>query len=111
MQDTSDVMTRSGPDGAAALPPRVAPAARDDADNDGVDAMRFRSTNVRFQPAAPRHGLWRVAGVEPALSEVLRDPVVHQVMRRDGVTFDELAAVIAQARTSLRRRLCCRLAA
>jgi hypothetical protein len=73
--------------------------------------MTTRSTNIRFRPAAPRNDLWRVAGIEPALNEVLRDPLVHQVMRRDGVTFDELAAVIAHAQASLRRCLCGRLAA
>jgi hypothetical protein len=54
--------------------------------------------------------LWREAGIEPSLREVLSDPLVHQVMRRDGVTLGELARVIAQAQATLRRGLC-RLAA
>ena len=53
---------------------------------------------------------WREAGVEPSLGEVLSDSLVHQVMRRDGVTLGELASVIAQAQVKLRRGLC-RLAA
>jgi len=36
----------------------------------------------------------------------MSDPLVHQVMRRDGVTFGELDCVIAQARLKLRRSLC-----
>jgi len=53
---------------------------------------------------------WREAGVEPSLGEALSDSLVHQVMRRDGVTFGELASVISQAQVKLRRGLC-RLAA
>ena len=49
---------------------------------------------------------WSGAGDEPSLSEVLADPLVHLVMRRDGVTRSELEAVIAHGRTLLRRRLC-----
>jgi hypothetical protein len=45
------------------------------------------------------------------LSEVLSDPLVHQVMRRDGVSGHELAAVIAHAQDGLRRRLCRRVGA
>ena len=54
---------------------------------------------------------WSEGGVEPALSEVLADPVVHLVMRRDGVSACELRRVIAAARGKLRSRLCRRLAA
>ena len=34
---------------------------------------------------------WRDAGTEPDLAEVLADPVVHLVMRRDGVSPCQLA--------------------
>lgn len=54
--------------------------------------------------------VWREAGIEPLLNEVLGDPLVRQVMRRDGVTFGDLVGVIAQAQMKLRRGLC-RLAA
>jgi hypothetical protein len=68
---------------------------------------------------------WR-AGEEPALRELLADPLLHLVMRRDRVSFAELHAVIADARAKLegtrvaraelasvgrRRGLCCGLAA
>lgn len=50
--------------------------------------------------------LWREAGEEPALAEVLTDPLVHLVMRRDGVSRAQLEAVIARAQMALRSRLC-----
>jgi hypothetical protein len=42
------------------------------------------------------------AGCEPSLDEVLADPLVHLVMRRDGVTPQALCGVIADARVGLR---------
>ena len=50
---------------------------------------------------------WREAGHEPGLGEVLADPLVHLVMRRDGVTLPELEGVVAAARARLRRGVCC----
>jgi hypothetical protein len=44
---------------------------------------------------------WLEAGEEPALTELLADPVVHAVMRRDGVTTRELCNHIAGARVRL----------
>jgi hypothetical protein len=49
---------------------------------------------------------WQGAGTEPALADVLADPEVHLVMRRDGVAPVELRAVIARARDALGVRLC-----
>ncbi len=49
---------------------------------------------------------WRHAGDEPALHEVLADPLVHLVMRRDGITAGELQSAIEGARASLRRGVC-----
>jgi hypothetical protein len=54
---------------------------------------------------------WTAAGVEPALAEVLADPMVHLVMRRDGVSPCGLWQVIAAARAALRRDPCPCLAA
>ena len=34
------------------------------------------------------------AGAEPSLLEVMADPIVHAVMRRDGITRDELIALL-----------------
>ena len=49
---------------------------------------------------------WQDAGEEPALAEVLADPLVHQVMRRDGVSLQQLRAVIAEAQCALGICLC-----
>lgn len=49
---------------------------------------------------------WTGAGEEPNLAEVLADPVVHAVMRRDGVTFVQLHRVITRAQAMLRVTPC-----
>jgi hypothetical protein len=41
---------------------------------------------------------YAVAGVEPALSEVLNDPIVHLLMGRDGVTREALELLIQKVR-------------
>jgi len=41
---------------------------------------------------------WARAGVEPALEEVMADPVVHLVMRRDGLTAKDVRAVLETVR-------------
>jgi hypothetical protein len=57
------------------------------------------------------HGEWtrRLYG-EPALQDLLADPCLHAVMRRDGVEMPTLLTMITAARMRLRRDLC-RLAA
>ena len=49
---------------------------------------------------------WSRAGEEPDLADLLADPVVHLVMRRDGVSTAELLAVITDARAKMWDRLC-----
>jgi hypothetical protein len=44
---------------------------------------------------------WGVAGIEPSLCDALADPLVHAVMRRDGVSRADLVAVIRAAQTRL----------
>lgn len=41
---------------------------------------------------------WRRAGVELALHEVMAEPIVHLVMRRDHLTADDVWAVIEEVR-------------
>ncbi len=41
---------------------------------------------------------YAVSGVEPALSEVLNDPIVQLLMVRDGVTHEALELLIQQVR-------------
>ena len=45
-----------------------------------------------------------VGNAEPALSEVLKDPIIRLVMMRDGVLAEELDKIVAQARISLQGR-------
>lgn len=68
--------------------------------------MPFRSSPSMPQARHPGRR-WSRAGQEPALSEVLADPLVHLVMRRDGVSRAELDEVIARAQAKLRGELCC----
>ena len=42
------------------------------------------------------------AGPEPSLAEVLAEPIVHALMRRDGWTTEQLRALIAAARNRQR---------
>jgi hypothetical protein len=42
--------------------------------------------------------LFLQAGVEPALDDMLADPIIQAVMRRDGVTSADLRAAIEQVR-------------
>ena len=44
---------------------------------------------------------WLEGGKEPALAELLADPLLHLVMRRDGVGMTELCNHIATARARL----------
>jgi len=37
---------------------------------------------------------------EPSIAEILSDPIVHLVMRRDGVTPGALESLISEARSS-----------
>ncbi len=52
-----------------------------------------------------------VAGIEPGLCDMLADPLVYLVMRRDGVSPAALKAVIVLARAELGSGLCDCLAA
>jgi hypothetical protein len=44
---------------------------------------------------------WLEPGTEPALVDLLADPVLHLVMRRDGVSMTELCNHITAARARL----------
>jgi hypothetical protein len=46
---------------------------------------------------------WAHSGVEPKLDDVIADPIVHMVMRRDNVTSADLLRMIARARSHLCR--------
>ena len=44
---------------------------------------------------------WSKPGIEPTLSEMLADPLVQALMRRDGVSRSALESVIAQVQDRL----------
>ncbi|WP_156612524.1 hypothetical protein [Paramagnetospirillum marisnigri] len=46
-----------------------------------------------------RHG-------EPSLAEVMNDPIVHLLMRRDGLVADQVWPVVREAQSRLDRPLC-----
>lgn len=47
---------------------------------------------------------WLDAGVEPDVDDLLADPLVHLVLRRDGLTVDDVRWAVADARLRLERR-------
>lgn len=49
-----------------------------------------------------RSKAWSEAGIEPSLTEVLGDPIVHLVMRRDGVSLDDVRAAVRLGQARLR---------
>lgn len=52
----------------------------------------------------PQPDRWRCAGVEPALGDLLNDPLTALVMRRDGIGRDDVMAAVAEARRRLSRQ-------
>jgi hypothetical protein len=71
--------------------------------------INFAGSN-RDNPTRPATD-WLVPGAEPKLHEVFADPIVHAVMRRDGVSPTQLRAIVARAQACLRGDPCCRCAA
>jgi hypothetical protein len=67
--------------------------------------------HARAEKLGRRREPWREAGDEPGLGDVLADPLIHLVMKRDGLLRADLEAAIALGRSLLRRRLCERWAA
>jgi len=55
--------------------------------------------------------VWLGAGKEPRLEDMLADPVVLAVMRRDQVAPAQLRLLLTEAQARLRRELCRRYAA
>lgn len=54
--------------------------------------------------AAPPRPHW--SDGEPALDELMRDPLVHLVMKRDNLVPDDVWPVLHRAGQRLRSRLC-----
>jgi len=49
---------------------------------------------------------WLEPGTEPALAELYADPVLHLVLRRDGITLGDLQRVVGRAQCALRSQVC-----
>lgn len=47
---------------------------------------------------------WERSGQEPRLEEMLADPMIELVMKRDGLTRDDLVALVQEARRRIGRR-------
>lgn len=50
-------------------------------------------------------GQYKKAGIEPSLTEVMADEVIHLVMRRDRLSPDAVWAHVETARAGLRSRV------
>lgn len=72
-----------------------------------VNPTRASGEATAGERAAPAEGICRCQGKdrwrygEPRLSDVLGDPVVQAVMRRDGVSADELSDLLEVVRAAL----------
>jgi hypothetical protein len=76
--------------------------------NRSLSCVSSLAGRARDCVAAQRGTRWLAAGKEPSLEEVLADPLIGLVMRRDGVSPAQLRAVVALAQIGLRERPCCR---
>ena len=52
----------------------------------------------------PRNEPYADGGIEPALEDLMTDPLTEAVMRRDGVSFATLRTIMMSAREVLRSR-------
>lgn len=52
----------------------------------------------------PRREPYADGGIEPALEDLMTDPLTEALMRRDGVSPATLRAIVMSARDSLRSR-------
>jgi hypothetical protein len=49
---------------------------------------------------------WSQRGAEPSLRELMEDPITHAVMRRDGLSADEVWATVREAKRKLANEEC-----
>ncbi|VUX47988.1 hypothetical protein DF3PA_90005 [Candidatus Defluviicoccus seviourii] len=61
-----------------------------------------RSRFVVPKRRQPRNEPYAIAGVEPAIEEILSDPIACALMRCDGVSEATLRTLLTSVRTSLR---------
>ncbi|HEY1722144.1 MAG TPA: hypothetical protein VGG27_12930 [Magnetospirillaceae bacterium] len=72
----------------------------------GHDSRYKTRDSIRNGQTAAKGEAWGEAGSEPKLADVLADPLVHLVMRRDGLQRADVEAAVALGQRQLRRRLC-----
>jgi hypothetical protein len=72
----------------------------------GHDSRYKTHDSLRNGQVSSSNGPWSEAGSEPKLADVLADPLVHLVMRRDGLARADVEAAVAFGQRQMRRRLC-----
>ena len=72
----------------------------------GHDSRYKTRDSIRNGQTTKTQDPWGEACSEPKLSDVLADPLVHLVMRRDGLARTDVEAAVAFGQRQLRRRLC-----
>ena len=51
----------------------------------------------------PNNYRWSTQGIEPDLHDLLADPIVQLVLRRDGLVVSDVWVAVSEARSRLRR--------
>lgn len=81
-------------------------SASDDDQWSGAGIVRRQEADSHGQRGRARPGPdWSSAGIEPRVQEILEDPIVRLVMRRDRLAAADVRAVIDEARRRLHARL------
>jgi hypothetical protein len=64
----------------------------------------FKKTTRPNQERCPMAQDYREAGVEPSVEDLMSDPIVHLILRRDRITPADTWAAVTDARRRLRRQ-------
>lgn len=80
----------------------MAPNPRIRPDDDRPSAAAGRGAPAAAPPG-PRPITWAQAGIEPSIGEMLNDPIVVALMRRDRITAEQIEATIRDV--TRRRRM------
>jgi len=59
----------------------------------------YAEASLPSEPSAPNRAAWIVG--EPAMPDLLEDPLIHAVLRRDGLSLADLQSAISRARRRL----------
>ena len=66
--------------------------------------MKSRKSNAEMPTTTIKARAYDAAGIEPSIAEVLAEPIVHAVMRRDSINQTMLLDFIERARRQLEQR-------